>query len=128
MRRSRYAAVVAAALALGLTAGAAPATAGISGDGYQSIPVRYAELGGAGGVLGRALTPELPTPQRPGSFVHYEHGSLYWSPGIGAAQIGGAIRDRWAAMGWENSLLGFPAQHEYPLVRGAFSSFENGSI
>jgi LGFP repeat len=44
--------------------------------------------------------------------------------------VHGLIRARWAAMGWENSRLGFPTADEAPTFDkvGRFSSFEGGVI
>jgi len=36
----------------------------------------------------------------------FEHGPIYWTPQTGAREVHGAIRDKWASMGWERSRLG----------------------
>lgn len=40
--------------------------------------------------------------------------SIYWSPETGAQPVYGDIRARWAALGWEESYLGFPVTAEQP--------------
>ena len=83
------------------------------------------------GPLGYPTTDETLTPDRFGAFNHFERGnSIYWSPETGPAQIGGAIRDKYAALGWENSPLGFPAFDELDSdTAGArISIFEAGAI
>lgn len=73
----------------------------------------------------------MPTPNRPGAFNAFEGGSsVYWCPDTGAAQVGGAIRDKWGAIGYENSPLGFPAADELDgTVKGSrLSLFEDGVI
>lgn len=94
-----------------------------------AIGARYESLGGPRSVLGMPVTPELATPHRYGRYNHFQSGSIYWSPATGAWETHGAIRSRWASMGWENSFLGFPRSNEEPLVRGgAFNRFEGGQI
>jgi uncharacterized protein with LGFP repeats len=63
------------------------------------IAERHSILGGAGGVLGRALTGELPTPDGIGRHVQYERGLIYWTPTTGAWPVWGAIRSRQQRVG-----------------------------
>jgi uncharacterized protein with LGFP repeats len=42
--------------------------------------------------------------------------------------VHGAIRDRWASMGWETSFLRYPITDERPDGHGRFSQFQGGSI
>lgn len=117
------------ALATGLLlAGAAPAGAAPVVQG--AILQHWTALGGPAGLLGAPLTDELATPTRYGRFSVFQHGSIYWSPATGAWEVHGLIRDRWAALGWENGLLGFPTSDEHGLARdaGAFSRFEGGHV
>lgn len=55
---------------------------------------------------------------------------MYWTPNTDAHQVGGAIRDKWAAQGWETGKLGYPQTDESvtPDGRGRFNRFENGFI
>jgi len=78
--------------------------------------------------LGFPTTNETPTPVRFGAYNHFEGGSIYWSPGTGVHSVTGAIRDRWAALGWENGALGFPTSDEYSVTGGRRSDFAGGSI
>lgn len=93
-----------------------------------AIAQRYVALGGPDGFLGAPVTPERPTPRKPGAYNHFQGGSIYWSPGTGAWEVHGAIRDRWAALGWENGFLGFPLTNENRLRGGAFSRFQGGHV
>jgi uncharacterized protein with LGFP repeats len=95
-----------------------------------AIGTKYMDLGGRTGFLGYALTDELATPNKPGRFNHFQNGSIYWSASTGAHEIQGAIRDKWASLGWENSFLGFPTTNETstPDKVGRFNHFEGGSI
>src|SRR5205085_2793108 len=77
-----------------------------------AIRDKYLSLGG-GFVLGAPLTNETPTPDGVGRFNHFSNGwSIYWTPFTGAWSIHGAIRDKWASMGWERSVVGYPVTDE----------------
>ncbi len=97
---------------------------------FGAIGDRWASLGGANGFLGQPVTCELSTPVRPGRYNHFQGGSIYWSVPTGAWEVHGAIRDKWAALGWENSAIGFPRTNELrtPARPGAFNHFQAGSI
>jgi uncharacterized protein with LGFP repeats len=97
---------------------------------HGAIEQEWLAIGGARSVVGSPVTDELPTPRRSGAFNHFERGSVYWSPASGAHQIGGAIRDRWASLGWENGVLGFPVTDESgtPDGVGRANHFQNGSV
>jgi len=96
-----------------------------------AIRDKYLSLGG-GFVLGAPLTNETPTPDGVGRFNHFSNGwSIYWTPFTGAWSIHGAIRDKWASMGWERSVLGYPVtdERETPDGIGRFNHFDrDGSI
>lgn len=72
--------------------------------------------------FGYPLTDELPTPDGRGRFNHFRafkpddsfigESSIYWLPEIGAHEIYGAIRDKWAQMGWERGPAGYPTSPE----------------
>ncbi len=104
----------------------ATGTTSVRGD----IKARYDRLGASGGQLGVPVTHERPTPLRPGAFNHFRRGSIYWSPVTGAHAVWGAVRDRWAGLGWESSRLGFPTTGELrtPARPGAFHHFQGGSV
>ena len=40
----------------------------------------------------------------------------------------GLIRDRWAALGWETSYLGYPTSDEYSIAGGRRTNLERGYI
>lgn len=95
-------------------------------------PIRdkWAILGWAAGRLGYPTTDFAPTLNGIGRFVHFEHGSIYWSPKTGAFAVLSAIRDKWASLGWELGLTGFPISDELPTPDGIgrFNLFERASI
>ncbi|MFB9378742.1 LGFP repeat-containing protein [Kineococcus gynurae] len=94
-----------------------------------AIARKHTELGGPGGPLGEQRTPEWPTADRAGVYQHFDGGSIYFSGTTGAHAVQGAIRDRWAQLGWENA-FGFPTTDEWrtPDGVGRFTHFQWGSI
>ena len=96
---------------------------------HGSILQKYIALGAEAGFLGYPTTDELGTHNGSGRYNHFEHGSIYWTYATGAQEVHGAIRDRWAALGWEQSWLGFPRTDETAFPdNGRASVFENGTI
>ena len=104
------------------------------GGGIQlqldAITAKYLSLGAAQGFLGKALGPEGDTPGGHGRFQHFQGGSIYYSPGIGAHEVHGSIRDKWKSLGWEKSFLGYPQTDTTvaPDQVGHFAHFQGGSI
>ncbi|HEY5952027.1 MAG TPA: hypothetical protein VIV40_41305, partial [Kofleriaceae bacterium] len=94
------------------------------------IDSRYQAFGGCGSFLGAALTDETTTPDGSGKYNVFQNGSIYWSPSTGAFEVHGAIRDKWAELGWEAGPLGYPVSNETktPDNAGRFSVFQHGSI
>ncbi|WP_380174713.1 twin-arginine translocation signal domain-containing protein [Kineococcus sp. DHX-1] len=82
------------------------------------------------GPLGYPLTDELRTPDTRGRFNHFERGSVYWTPQTGAHVVVGAVRDAWAATGWERGPLGYPvtSQARTPDGRAEYVHFQGGSV
>jgi uncharacterized protein with LGFP repeats len=79
-------------------------------------------------VLGYPTTDETGTPDGVGRFNHFaNNGSIYWTPSTGAWSIHGAIRAKWASMGWELSVLGYPTTDETgtPDGVGRFNHFSS---
>ncbi|TMM14064.1 MAG: hypothetical protein E6G01_13575 [Actinobacteria bacterium] len=99
---------------------------------HGAILDKWASMGWETSVLAYPRTDETGTPDGIGRFNHFANdGSIYWTPGTGASSIHGAIRDHWAAMGWETSVLGYPVTDETgtPDGIGRFNHFANdGSI
>jgi hypothetical protein len=91
---------------------------------------KWRDWGWETGSLGYPLTRETSTPSKPGAFNTFQGGSIYWSPGNGANEIGGLIRDKWANTGWENGVLGFPVTDEFSAGNGSGKGnhFQGGSI
>ncbi len=96
----------------------------------QTIASKDSDLGGFGGFLGAPTTDEAIAPDGNGHFRHFQGGSIYWTPRTGAHEVHGAIRDKWASLGWERSFLGYPLTDESgtPDGVGRFNHFQGGSI
>ncbi len=96
---------------------------------HGAILYHYLALGGPTGFLGFPVTDENGTPDGIGRYNHFSNnGSIYWTPATGAWSVHGAIRDRWAALGWERSALGYPTSDEYAIPGGRQNTFVSGRI
>ena len=74
-------------------------------------------------------TDELATPDTTGRYNHFANGgSIYWTPSTGGHEVHGAIRVKWAQLGWERGPLGYPTSDEYTIAGGRRSDFQHGSI
>jgi uncharacterized protein with LGFP repeats len=70
--------------------------------------------------FGYPVNDESPCPDGRGRFNHFRamhlpgrpDGSIYWTPQTGAHEVHGAIRSKWAALGWERSEFGYPRSDE----------------
>ncbi len=95
-----------------------------------SIFNKWKEKKGPEGILGFPTTDELTTPDQIGRYNHFEGGSIYWHPDIGAYEVHGLIREKWASMGWEKGDLGYPLSDEMTMADGVgrYSAFQGGRI
>ena len=92
-----------------------------------AIQAKWLASGGAD-FLGNPTTAVETCPDGRGRYTHYERGSIYWSPRTPASVIYGAIRHRWAELGWETSELGYPTSDELDWSDGRMNHFERGQI
>lgn len=84
-------------------------------DAHQiggAIGAEWAARGWEGSPLGYPITDENTNPDGVGKHNQFQGGSVYWSPSTNAHTIWGAIRDKWASVGWEGSNLGYPVSNE----------------
>ena len=97
---------------------------------HGDIHVLWSALGWERSALGYPISDETGTPDGVGRFNHFQKGSIYWTPSTGAHEIGGAIGAEWAALGFEESALGYPTSDETgtPDGVGRFNHFQHGSI
>lgn len=93
------------------------------------IEKKYLSLGGCGSVLGVPVNYERRTPDTYGRYSVFMNGSIYWTRDLGAHEVHGAIRDAWAANGWESGALGYPVHDEREGARGGrVGIFQKGGI
>jgi len=92
------------------------------------IMPKWVKLKGSRGFLGYPVSDEVPTPDGKGRYAHFQGGSIYWQPNSGAHEVRGAIRDKWASMGWERSTLGYPTSDEFQEGVYRRSNFQGGHI
>lgn len=94
------------------------------------IRARWSSLGWERSFLGYPVTDETATPDGIGRYNHFQGGSIYWSPATGAWEVHGLIRNKYAALGWERSFLGYPLTNENttPDRIGRYNHFQGGSI
>ncbi|WP_155848420.1 L,D-transpeptidase family protein [Arthrobacter sp. 35W] len=99
-------------------------------DPESPIQAKYAQLGGAAGGLGAALGPANCGLAQGGCSQAFEHGAIVWTPATGAHSVTGIIGTTWAASGFENGQLGYPATDEVCGLRdgGCYQMFQNGAI
>ena len=95
---------------------------------FGKIMPKWVSLRGGRGFLGYPVTDELTTPDGRGHYVHFEGGSIYWTPQTGAHEVHGQIREKWAALRWERGALRYPLSDEFQ--EGAYrrTNFQGGYI
>jgi hypothetical protein len=98
------------------------------------IGARWLQIGRE--QFGYPTTDESPTADGNGRWNHFRaihlpgkpEASIHWSPASGAHETYGAIRDKWAAMGWEQSRLGYPIDAEHDYAGGRRQTFQGGTL
>ena len=99
------------------------------------IGSRWLELGRE--KFGYPITDEMTCPDGVGRFNHFRplqlagtpDASIYWSPASGPHEIYGDIRAKWASLGWERGVLGYPVEAEHDLAGGGRTQrFQGGDI
>ncbi|MGY1845720.1 hypothetical protein ACI79Y_19640, partial [Modestobacter sp. SYSU DS0875] len=101
-----------------------------TGARLVSGPVRDAWLaaGGDGGSLGLPVSDVGVTPDGKAQAAHFQGGSVYVHQQLGARVLPMAIRDGWAASGWENGPLGYPTADAVAVAGGTVMSFQGGEV
>lgn len=91
-----------------------------------AIDTKYTELGGAAGLLGAPLGPEVDAPG--GRVRHFAGGDVYWSPATGAHEVHGALLERYRALGTSASPLGLPTSDELGVSPGGRGNTMQGGL
>lgn len=95
---------------------------------------RWLEMGRE--AFGYPITDEEATADGRGRFNHFQAlqfdgkpiASIHWHPDTGAHATFGAIRAKWAEMGWEESRLGYPVAGEEDRDGGRSQRFQGGAL
>jgi len=89
---------------------------------------KYLATGGPAGTLGWPTSDQISV--KDGGLVQrFEKGLVYWTSGTGAQTVGGAVLGSYAAIGWENSALGFPTSGEIAIRDGGIvQRFQHGLV
>ncbi|MQA33270.1 hypothetical protein [Modestobacter roseus] len=98
----------------------------LSADLYRG----WAATGWEAGALGYPVSDAATTPDGKAQYAHFQRGSLYASAATGAHPVSGAVRDAWAASGWENGPLGLPVAGpgRTPDGKATYQHFQGGSV
>jgi uncharacterized protein with LGFP repeats len=108
----------------GTIAHSASGTFSVTGD----IAMRWRALKFGAGVLGYPTGNVACGTKDNGCYQNFQGGAISWTSATGAWETYGAIRSRWAAMGFENSTLGYPIAAPVSAKGGASQAFQNGTI
>jgi uncharacterized protein with LGFP repeats len=86
--------------------------------------------GGASGWLGLPTGDPGRTPDGKATYQHFDGGSIYSTTAYGTHAVPTAIRDAWAASGWENGPLGYPSGDATttPDGIGQYQQFQGGAV
>src|SRR5262249_28411227 len=95
---------------------------------HGDIRAKWSSMGWETSVLGYPTTDETSTPDGIGRYNHFQGGSIYWTPSLGAHEVQGLIHDFWANQGWEQGALGYPTSDEYSVPQGRRSDFQHGTV
>lgn len=83
---------------------------------HGEIRRKYRQVNGPA-RLGLPTTDESTCFDKRGKYNHFaKSASIYWSPNTGPFFVRGAVRFRWASLGWEASTLGYPVRDEEGLA------------
>ncbi|MGK5115657.1 hypothetical protein [Geodermatophilus sp. CPCC 205506] len=95
-----------------------------------AVHQKWAAQGWEWGRLGYPVTDTTCGLVAGGCFQHFEGGSIFFSPAGGARAVDGVIRDRWAVLGWERGVLGYPTGDAACGTRngGCLQQFQHGVV
>lgn len=100
---------------------------------HGEIRNKWAFLGWERSYLGFPRTDESPAKDAIGRYNHFQGGTIYWAPGVGAYAMDRKIQREWEQQGGELCYLGYPLSdtttsyitNEEPLT---VSTFQGGAI
>ena len=89
---------------------------------------KYTAMGAEATVLRYPTTNTTRTINGDGTYQHFQGGSIFWSGASGAHPVTGAIRSKWASLGWERSWLGYPTSDPFTVTVGRRQNFQHGNL
>lgn len=97
---------------------------------HGDILEKWTALGREAGPLGYPTSDERVSPDGQGRATQFEHGSIYWLPGLGAHEVHGEFLRKWEQLGGETGLLGYPISDVTlaPDGQGEFMHFQHGAL
>lgn len=95
---------------------------------FGRINTAYAGMGGANSWLGFPKTGEIIAPDGKGRFVHFEHGSIYWTAQTGAHPIPADMMGAWGKNGYEKGDLKYPTSAPRTVGKGLVQEFQGGIL
>ena len=95
---------------------------------FGRIGAAFAEAGGPDSWLGFPVTGEQATPDGVGRYVHFQNGSIYWTPETDAQAVPKDMVDAWAEIGWEAGDLGYPVGAPKEMGGKLVQQFQRGYI
>ena len=95
---------------------------------FGRIGAVYAEAGGPDSWLGFPTSGEQATPDGSGRYVHFQNGSIYWTPETDAQLIPKDMFDAWGEIGWEAGDLGYPISAPKEVGGKLVQQFQRGFV
>jgi uncharacterized protein with LGFP repeats len=95
-----------------------------------AIRAAWARFGLEDGRFGYPTSDEVRGLRDGGSYQAFEGGIIMWSPKTGAHESGGAIRNAWQRVGFEDGYLGYPTTDEIGSLKdgGVYQMYQGGAI
>lgn len=91
-----------------------------------AIARRYAGMGLDASVLGYPVTGDEAVGDGRGRLTRFEHGTVYWTPDLGAHEVTRGIADRHRREGGVHGFLGYPVSDEHEVPAGRLRSDFSG--
>ncbi|MCU1354113.1 MAG: hypothetical protein JWM05_3322 [Acidimicrobiales bacterium] len=97
---------------------------------HGAVFTKHQEYGGVSGIIGYPVTDLVPVGDGIGKVQWFERGHIFYRSGIGAAEVHGAIKDRYVSNGYCQGHLGYPTADTIGVADGIgkYSPFQHGRI
>lgn len=97
-------------------------------ESMGNIRTRWGQLGYQTGSLGYPTSAVTTSDGGNAAWQSYQNGYIIWSNSTGAWESKGAIRTRWAQLGYQSGSLGYPTGAETSDGTAWWQSYQNGVI